>query len=201
MKSQFLAICKAMVKTGIMPDFITVDGGEGGTGAAPLEFSNSVGMPLRDGLAFVHDALNGFALRRHIRIIASGKVATGFDIVKLLALGADMCNSARAMMLSVGCIQALKCNTNTCPTGVATQNPDLMVGLDVEDKAKRAASFHHNTMKSFIELISALGVSKPEELNRSFVNRRVSADLVLKYDKIYPYVPVGAYLNAEPVLN
>jgi glutamate synthase domain-containing protein 2 len=115
MKSQFLAICKAIVKTGISPDFITVDGGEGGTGAAPPEFSNSVGMPLTDALVFVSDALKGFGIRDNIKIIASGKVATGFDIIKLLSLGADACNCARAMMLSLGCIQALKCNTNKCP--------------------------------------------------------------------------------------
>lgn len=200
-ESEFVDICKAMVKTGIKPDFITIDGGEGGTGAAPIEFSNYMGMPMRDALAFAYNTLVGYDLKKDIKLDVSGKIVSGFGIAKALALGADLCNSARAMMLAVGCIQALQCNVNTCPTGVATQNPDLIVGLDIEDKAKRAASFHRNTIKSFVELISAMGVSKPEELNRTFVNRRVSADCVLKYDKIYPYVPVGAYLNAEPVLN
>jgi hypothetical protein len=154
-KSEFLAICKAMVKTSIYVDFITVDGGEGGTGAAPLEFSNSVGMPLRDALAFVHDALNGFALKRHIKIIASGKIATGFDIIKNIAIGADMCNSARGMMLALGCIQALVCNTNKCPTGVTTQNPKLAAGLVISDKKVRVANFHSETVKITVELMSA----------------------------------------------
>ena len=195
MKGQFLAICKAMVKTGIMPDFITVDGGEGGTGAAPLEFSNSVGMPLRDGLAFVHDALNGFALRRHIRIIASGKVATGFDIVKLLALGADMCNSARAMMLAVGCIQALECNTNRCPTGVATQDQSLQKGLVVEDKKVRVANFHNETVKSAVELMAAAGIKDPGKMHRSFIYRRVSASEIKTYAETYPYILRGSLLE------
>jgi glutamate synthase domain-containing protein 2 len=194
-------ISKAMVRTGIKPDFITIDGGEGGTGAAPIEFSNYMGMPMRDALAFAYNTLVGYDLKKDIKLDVSGKIVSGFAIAKALALGADLCNSARAMMLAVGCIQALQCNTNTCPTGVATQNPDLMVGLNVEDKAKRAASFHRNTMKSFLELIAAMGISKPEELNRSFVNRRVSADHVLKYNKIYPYVAVGAYLREDPVFN
>ncbi|HXB10441.1 MAG TPA: FMN-binding glutamate synthase family protein [Bacteroidia bacterium] len=196
MKSQFLALCKAMVKTGITPDFITVDGGEGGTGAAPLEFSNSVGMPLRDGLAFIHDALNGFSLRRHIRIIASGKVATGFDIVKLLALGADMCNSARAMMLAVGCIQALECNTNRCPTGVATQDKSLQKGLVVEDKKVRVANFHAETVKSAIELLGAAGISEPSKIHRSFIYRRVSAGEIKTYAETYPYILRGSLLEA-----
>jgi glutamate synthase domain-containing protein 2 len=165
-KSEFLAICKAMVKTGIAPDFITVDGGEGGTGAAPLEFSNSVGMPLREALAFVYDALTGFDLKRNIKLIASGKVATGFDLVKNFALGADMCNSARGMMFALGCIQALECNTNTCPTGVATQNKSLMKGLVVDDKKVRVANFHKLTVSSAIQMIGAAGLTKPCDLHR-----------------------------------
>ena len=194
-KSQFLAICKAMVKTGIMPDFITVDGGEGGTGAAPLEFSNSVGMPLRDGLAFVYDALNGFALKRHIKIIASGKVATGFDIVKNLSLGADMCNSARAMMLAIGCIQALECNTNNCPTGIATQDKNLQRGLVVSDKKIRVANFHNETVKSAAELMSAAGISDSGKLHRSFIYRRVSAGQIQTYAETYPYILRGSLLE------
>lgn len=194
-KAQFLAICKAMVKTGIMPDFITVDGGEGGTGAAPLEFSNHVGMPLRDALAFVSDALNGFAIRRHIRIIASGKISTGFDIVKNLALGADMCNSARAMMLAVGCIQALECNTNRCPTGVATQNPNLYKALDVNDKKVRVRNFHHETVKSAVELMAAAGIGHPKHLHRSHIYRRISASQIQTYAEMYPYMLRGALLE------
>ena len=194
-KSEFLAICKAMVKTGIMPDFITVDGGEGGTGAAPLEFSNSVGMPLRDGLAFVHDALVGFQIRRHIKIIASGKVATGFDIVKCLALGADTCNSARAMMLSLGCIQALICNTNKCPSGVATQDKKLGRGLVVEDKKYRVANFHDETVKSAVELMAASGIASPDKIRRYHIYRRVSASEIQRYDETYPYILRGCLIE------
>ena len=147
-KSEFIALCKAMVKSGIKPDFVTVDGGEGGTGAAPLEYSNSVGMPLREGLAFVVDCLVGFDLKKEVRVIAAGKVLTGFHLVRLLGLGADLCNSARGMMLALGCIQSLECNKNTCPTGVATQDPDLYEGLVVADKTQRVANFHQATVHS-----------------------------------------------------
>ncbi|HNP34073.1 MAG TPA: glutamate synthase-related protein, partial [Flavobacterium sp.] len=134
-KSEFLSICKAMVETKTYLDFITVDGGEGGTGAAPQEYSDHVGMPLREALAFVYDALNGFGIKDQIKIICSGKVITGFDIIKNLSIGADLCNSARGMMFALGCIQALECHANTCPTGVATQDPQLMKGLVPEEKS------------------------------------------------------------------
>ncbi|MEO8760203.1 MAG: FMN-binding glutamate synthase family protein [Bacteroidia bacterium] len=195
-KSQFIAICKAMVKTKIMPDFITVDGGEGGTGAAPLEFSNSVGMPLRDALAFVFDAIHGFNLKKHIKIIASGKVHTGFDLVKNISLGADMCNSARAMMFSLGCIQALECNSNTCPTGVATQNPKLYKGLDVADKRARVANFHHETIKAAVELMTAAGLDHPHKLHRTHIYRRVSGNQIQTYDQMYPHLLKGSLLEA-----
>jgi glutamate synthase domain-containing protein 2 len=195
-KSQFVALCKAMVKSGIMPDFITVDGGEGGTGAAPIEFSNSVGMPLREGLTFVYDCLHGFALKKHIRVIASGKVHTGFDLVKNLALGADMCNGARAMLLAVGCIQALECNTNHCPTGVATQNPKLYRGLDVKDKRVRVANYHGETVKAAVELMSAAGIKHPSQLHRSHIYRRVSANQIQTYAEMYPYLLKGSLLEA-----
>ena len=158
-KQEFIDICKTMLKTGITPDFITVDGGEGGTGAAPVEFSNSLGMPLRDGLAFVHDTLVGFGLKDEIKLIASGKIFTGFHIARALALGADMVSCARAMMMAIGCIQALECNTNSCPVGVATQDKTLMSGLDVNDKSVRVANFHRKTLKSFTELIAASGLT------------------------------------------
>ncbi len=195
-KDQFIAICKAMVKLNIMPDFITVDGGEGGTGAAPLEFSNSVGMPLRDALAFVYDALNGFGLKRHIKIIASGKVHTGFDLAKNFALGADMCNCARAMMLAIGCIQALECNTNACPTGVATQDPKLYKGLDVNDKKVRVANYHHETVKALVELLAAAGLKHSDQLHRSHIYRRISASTIQTYAEMYPFVLKGALLEA-----
>ncbi|RKR84751.1 glutamate synthase domain-containing protein 2 [Mucilaginibacter gracilis] len=194
-KSEFLAICKAMVQTGIYPDFITVDGGEGGTGAAPLEFSNSVGMPLREALAFVYDALTGFDLKKHIKIIASGKVATGFDLVKNFALGADMCNSARGMMFALGCIQALECNMNTCPTGVATQDKGLMRGLVVGDKKVRVANFHKETIGSAVQMIGAAGLKSPADLHRSFIYRRASHNLIQTYSQLFPYIAKKSLLQ------
>ena len=191
-KSEFLAICKAMVETGIYADFVTVDGAEGGTGAAPLEFSNSVGMPLREALAFVYDALNGFALKKHIRIISSGKVATGFDLVKNFAMGADICNSARGMMFALGCIQALECNTNTCPTGVATQDPKLSHGLVVSDKKLRVYNYHKQTVFSAIQLMGASGVRRPEEIQRTYVYRRVGPNKIHTFAETYPEIPEGS---------
>jgi glutamate synthase domain-containing protein 2 len=200
-KSEFLAICKAMVVTGIYPDFITVDGGEGGTGAAPLEFSNSVGMPLREALAFIYDALTGFDLKKHIKIIASGKVATGFDLVKNFALGADMCNSARGMMFALGCIQALECNTNTCPTGVATQDKSLMKGLVVAEKKDRVASFHKATVSSAIQMIGAAGLQHPDDIHRMFIYRRVSNNQIQTYGELFPYIPKGSLLKTPYPLS
>lgn len=197
-KSEFIALCKAMVKSGIKPDFVTVDGGEGGTGAAPLEYSNSVGMPLRDGLAFVVDCLVGFDLKKDIRVIASGKVFTGFHLVRLLGLGADLCNSARGMMLALGCIQSLECNKNTCPTGVATQDPDLYEGLVVTDKTERVANFQKATVHSVMELLAAAGLRDAEQLTRNHINRRVSAETVRNYEEIYPSVPTSGCLLKAP---
>lgn len=194
-KSEFLAICKAMVQLNIYPDFITVDGGEGGTGAAPPEFSNSVGMPLLDALAFVDDALRGFGIREHIKLDCSGKILTGFNIVRAMALGADFCNSARAMMLALGCIQALECNKNTCPTGVATQDPYLMKGLAVDDKKLRVANYHKNTVGSFVELLSCAGLDHPEKINRTHVYRRVFMNMVKTYEEIFPPIPEGCLLD------
>jgi glutamate synthase domain-containing protein 2 len=166
-KSEFVALCKAMLESGTKPDFITVDGGEGGTGAAPLEYTNSVGMPLREGLAFVVDCLVGFDLKKDIRVIAAGKVLSGFHVVRLLAIGADLCNSARGMMLALGCIQSLECNKNTCPTGVTTQDPDLYEGLNITDKTQRVANFHKATVHSVMELLAAAGLRDPGQLPRS----------------------------------
>ncbi len=194
-KSEFAEICEAMITTGIKPDFIAIDGGEGGTGAAPIEFADSIGMPLRDGLAFAVDTLNGYDLKKDIKVIASGKAFNGYHIARLIAIGADMVNIARAMMLATGCIQALQCHKNTCPTGVATQNEGLMKGLVVEDKAQRVANLHEATIESFIELLAASGVFSADELSREHINRRVGATQVQKYSEIYPEVPVGAYLK------
>lgn len=200
-KEEFVDICKAMISLGIKPDFITVDGGEGGTGAAPIEFSDSIGMPLKDGLAFVYNTLVGYNLKKDIKIIASGKVFTGFHIARTLALGADLVNSARAMMMAVGCIQALECNTNKCPVGVATQDKSLMKGLNVADKTNRVANFHAETISSFVELIAAAGIQKSSNLERKHINRRVSMNSVLKYDEIFPYVKEGSLLLKEESLQ
>jgi glutamate synthase domain-containing protein 2 len=194
-KSEFLSICKAMVQLNIYPDFITIDGGEGGTGAAPPEFTNFVGMPLLDALAFADNALTGFGIRKETKLIASGKILTGFHILRAMALGADTTNCARAMMMALGCIQALECNKNTCPTGVATQDPYFMKGLVVEDKKVRVANYHKNTVESFVELMAAAGISHPDQINRSHVYRRVFMNLVKTYEEIYTPIPEGSLLD------
>lgn len=194
-KAEFLSICKAMVQLNTYPDFITVDGGEGGTGAAPPEFTNSVGMPLLDALAFVDDALRGFGIRNEMKLIASGHILSGFHMVRAMALGADACNSARAMMMALGCIQALECNKNTCPTGVATQDPYFMKGLVVEEKTSRVANYHKNTVESFVELIGAGGIDHPDQINRTHVYRRVFMNMVKTYEEIYPPIPDGCLLD------
>ncbi len=195
---EFMALCMAMRASGKHPDFIVVDGGEGGTGAAPLEFSNSVGMPLNDGLAFVHNCLVGFALREKIKIVASGKVITGFDMATRLALGADLCNSARAMMMAVGCIQARRCNTNDCPAGVATQKKNLMQGLDVSDKAPRVESYHRETIQSLLELVGAAGLDAPSQITPHHIMRRVQGTEVRSYFDLYPFIERGALIS-DPV--
>ena len=196
-KEEFLGICKAMLETNILPDFITVDGAEGGTGAAPLEFTNNVGEPLEAGLVFVHNALEGIGVRQKIRIICSAKVATGFDMVEKIALGADMCGSARAMMMAVGCLQSKQCNANTCPTGVATQNHRLQRGLDVETKKIRVANFHKNTMKSFLELVGAMGLTDPGDLRPYNLMRRVSSESVKPLNEVYDYLMPGDLLGSK----
>lgn len=196
-RTEFYSICKAIIETGIYPDFITVDGGEGGTGAAPPEFSNSVGMPFMDGLSFVHDALTGFGIRDKTKVIASGKILTGYHIVRAIALGADTCNSARAMMLALGCIQALLCNTNRCPTGVATQDRQKMAGLVVDDKKHRVANYHQDTVESCVELIAALGLTGPHQVNRSLIYRRIFMNAVKTFEEIYPYTEPGSLLDGK----
>lgn len=193
-KIEFTDLCIAMQSSNIKPDFITVDGGEGGTGAAPLEFSNSVGMPLKDGLAFVNDILRGYNLRKDIKIFASGKVLTGFDMFRAFSLGADACYSARGMMLALGCIQALECNKNTCPTGIATQKKHLMQGLNIDDKATRVANFHNETVKSFVEFMGATGNNELHQIKRHHVYRRVNHSEIKTYSEIYPQVKIGKYL-------
>ena len=194
-KHEFMAICKAMVALQTYPDFITVDGGEGGTGAAPQEFSNYVGAPMMDGLAFVHNILVGFDVRKHIKIIASGKILSGFHMVRAMALGADTCNSARAMMMALGCIQALVCNTNKCPSGVATQNKELNAGLVVSDKAQRIFNYHDDTVKTFVELLGAAGIDNPSQITRSHIYRRVFMNEVRTFEDIFPSCEPGSFLQ------
>jgi len=194
-RREFLAICKAIVETGITPDFINVDGGEGGTGAAPLEFSNSVGAPLRESLIFVHNALTGFGLRKHIRVLCAGRAVTGFDVVSRLAIGADVCLSARAMMMALGCIQALRCNTNECPTGVATQKPSLVVGLDVGHKEVRVANYHRETVKTVAELVGAMGLSHSSGLRPWHLMKRTGLSEIRHYGEIYEFIEEGSLLG------
>lgn len=200
-KSEFLSICKAMVATKTYFDFITVDGGEGGTGAAPQEYSDHVGMPLRDAVAFVYDALNGFALKDQIKIIASGKVITGFDIIRNLSLGADLCNSARGMMFALGCIQALECHENTCPTGVATQDPRLTKGLVPEQKSIRVARYQHETVKSAMDLMASAGIDHPDNVDRSVVSTRVNLSKTQTFEETYPEIKTGSLLDGSTVSN
>jgi glutamate synthase domain-containing protein 2 len=200
-KSEFLSICKAMVETKTYLDFITVDGGEGGTGAAPQEYSDHVGMPLRDALAFVYDALNGFGIKDQIKIICSGKVISGFDIIRNLSLGADLCNSARGMMFALGCIQALECHANTCPTGVATQDPNLMKGLVPEEKSVRVARFQKETVKSAMDLMASAGIDHPDKVDRSVVSTRVNLGKTETFEETYPELKTGCLLEGSTVPN
>jgi len=186
-KAEFIDICKAMTKLGITPDFITVDGGEGGTGAAPVEFSNSLGLPLKEGLAFVSDTLKEYGLKNDIKIIAAGKILSAFHMVRCMALGADLCSIARAMMLAIGCIQALQCNSNTCPTGVTTQNKSLMKGLDVGDKSVRVGNYHKNTIHSFLELIAAAGLSDSTQIQKNHILHRMGPNQLISYEELYKH--------------
>jgi glutamate synthase domain-containing protein 2 len=196
-RSEFLGVCMAMRDTGIAPDYIAIDGGEGGTGAAPLEFSDSIGSPLMEGLVFAHNALNGFGVREQIRLIASGKITTGFDMASRLAAGADLCYAARGFMFALGCIQALRCNSNHCPVGVATQDPRLVRGLDVTHKTQRTANFHKQTVEAFMELLGAAGIATPELLRPWHIHRRISHTEVKTYEEIYQFLEPGALLEGE----
>ena len=196
---EFLGICKAMLESGITPDFITVDGGEGGTGAAPTEMTNSVGTPLRDALIFVNSALIGIGLRDKIRIIASGKVFSAFHLLRVLALGADTVNSARGMMFALGCIQSRSCNNDTCPTGVATQNPVRYKALDVDDKSQRVANYQRETVHNLVELLALSGLDNLEQLKPEHINRRVEGTIVKTYKQLYPHISNSCLLQDENV--
>jgi len=194
---EWFAIAKAMLKTGITPDFIVVDGAEGGTGAAPIEFVDHVGTPLREGLRLVHNTLVGIGLREKIRLGASGKIITAFDMVRIFALGADWCNSARGFMFSVGCIQAQACHTDKCPTGVTTQDPERQKGLDVADKSVRARNYHANTLKALAELLGAAGLAHPGDLRPHHIARRIPNGEVRVLSALFPDLEKGELLTGK----
>ncbi len=184
-KQEFLDICNAIIVTGIIPDFISIDGSEGGTGAAPLEFTDNIGMPLYDALAFVRETLDIFNLRKDIVLIASGRIITAFDILKAISLGAGACYSARGMMMSLGCIQALKCDSGECPVGIATQQPTLYKGLSVTDKRARVANFHKNTLHAVAEMMEACGFKTLNDIVPSRFFRKVDALHTQNFQQIY----------------
>lgn len=196
-KSEFISVCQAMIELDIYPDYIAVDGGEGGTGAAPPEFSNYVGGPLLDSLDFVENILNGLDIRQHIKILASGKITSAFHMARAIALGADACYQARGMKMALGCIQALLCNTNKCPTGITTQDPKLTRGLVVEDKKTRVANYHETTLKNFAELLGATGVTETRNLKRSHIYRRISFNNMITYEELFPSIIVGSMRNGD----
>ncbi len=195
---EFLAICKAMVSEQITPDFIIVDGGEGGTGAAPPEYESWVGTPLTEGLLMVHNALVGTGLRDHIKIGASGKVATGADIVKRLAQGADYTNAARAMMMATGCIQSQRCHTNTCPVGVATQDPRRARALVVADKSQRVTRYHEATVAETGQILASMGLSSPTEVRPHMLRRVVGHLQTRSYAEMYDWLQPGELLADPP---
>lgn len=188
---EFMGMVKAMLDTGIVPDFIVVDGAEGGTGASPLEFSDHLGMPMREGLLFVHNSLVGTGLRGQIRIGAAGKIVSAFDIASALALGADWVNAARGFMFALGCIQSLACNTNRCPVGVATQDPLLQRALVVPEKAERVFNFHRNTLHALAEMMAAAGVDHPSHIGPHHLVRRVSQTEIRLFSQLHTFLADG----------
>ncbi|MBS0221572.1 MAG: FMN-binding glutamate synthase family protein [Proteobacteria bacterium] len=191
---EFLAICKAMLETGLYPDFIVVDGKEGGTGAAPLEFIDHIGKPMREGLSFVHNALVGIGARDRIKLGASGKIISGFDVARAMALGADWCNSARGFMFALGCIQSQSCHTDRCPTGVATQDRNRQRALVVADKRERVANFHRATLHALAELTAAAGLAHPNAFRPIHISHRLSPSEVATFADLYPALGMGELL-------
>ena len=194
---EWFAIAKAMRESGILPDFIVVDGGEGGTGAAPLEFTDHVGVPLREALLLVHNTLVGLSLRPRIKIGAAGKIITAFDIARTMALGADWCNAARGYMFALGCIQSMSCHTDRCPTGVATQNQARQRALVPEDKATRVLRFHENTLMALRELIAAAGLEHPGQIGPEHIIRRISSTKVASLSMLVPFIEPGSLLDGK----
>lgn len=196
---EWFALVKAMLESGEYPDFIVVDGAEGGTGAAPIEFINRVGLPVREGLLLVHNTLVGANLRQYVRIAAAGKVVSAFDLARLLSLGADWCNAGRGFMFSLGCIQARQCHTGMCPSGVATQDPRRSRHLDVADKSQRVDRFHANTLKALAEMISATGVTHPRQLGPQHVLSRVSTNEIRSFAELYRFLQPGELIDGSPL--
>lgn len=194
--AEFLSICKAMLETGITPDFITIDGAEGGTGAAPIEFSNRLGMMCLEAVYLVHNALIGVGLRDKIRIIASGKTASSFDLLTKLAIGADAVNAARTMMMAIGCVQSRHCNTNLCPTGIATQDPVRAKAVNVLEKSERIKNFHHNTLKNFYELVGSIGLDDPAKLMPNMIKRRTSNGLLTPVSTLVPTLTANVLVGS-----
>jgi glutamate synthase domain-containing protein 2 len=193
--AEFLSICKAMLETGITPDFITVDGAEGGTGAAPVEFSNRLGLICLEGISIVNNALVGVGLRDKIKIIASGKTASSFDLLAKIAAGADSVNAARTMMMAIGCIQSRHCNTNRCPTGVATQDPARAKAIDVNVKSERVKNFHHNTLASFFELVGSMGLDDPAKLVPQMIKSRSPYGAQMSMGSLVAPLPLNALID------
>ncbi len=198
-RREFMCMVKAMLSTGILPDFIVVDGAEGGTGSAPLEFANRVGMPMLEGLYFVHNTLRGAGLRDAIKVGAAGKIVSAFDIARAMALGADWCNSGRGFMFAIGCIQAQSCHTNTCPVGIATQDPLRQKAIDVGDKSDRVARFHRNTLHALGEIAGAAGLNSPSELLPYHFMFRQKDGTFLDGNEAYPHLPTGFLLADDDI--
>lgn len=192
---EFMGIVKAMLESGVAPDFIVVDGGEGGTGAAPAEFSDHIGMPMREGLLFVRNVLVGAGMRGRIKIGAAGKITSSFDMASVLALGADWVNAARGYMFALGCIQSLSCHTNRCPTGVATQDAVRQRALVVPDKAERVRNFHENTLKALADMLAAAGVAHPDGLGPQHLHRRISTTEVRQVSELYTFLKPGQLVD------
>jgi glutamate synthase domain-containing protein 2 len=192
---EFFGICKAMLETGIRPDFIVVDGGEGGTGAAPIEFTDHIGTPLQEALLLVHNTLTGLNLRDEICLGASGKIISAFDIARTMALGADWCNAARGFMFALGCIQSLSCHTGRCPTGVTTQDPWRQRALVPQDKATRVYNFHRNTLHALAELIGAAGLRHPGEIEPRHIVRRISSNEIRLVANLHKFLKPGELLT------
>jgi len=195
---EWFGIAKAMAETGLLPDFIVVDGAEGGTGAAPAEFIEHVGVPMREALVLVHNTLVGLDLRDKIRIGAAGKITGAFEIARILALGADWCNAARGFMFALGCIQSQSCHTDRCPTGVATQDPKRWRRLDVPDKATRVYQYHQNTLKALRDLLCAAGLEHPSQLGPEHILRRVSAVEIQSLGTLYNFLRPGELIAGIP---